>query len=55
MHASASCVLTRNICRSILDATTEPPHKGTNQAIAQGVARDIDGRPTFGGDEDGIY
>jgi hypothetical protein len=42
------------ICRSILEPTTERPYERPNEGIAQCLARDIDGRPTLAGDEDGV-
>jgi hypothetical protein len=43
-----------DIGRSIVEPTAEPPYERPNQGIAQGITRDIDGRPTVGGDEDRI-
>jgi hypothetical protein len=53
-NAGVGCGLMADICPSILEAATEPRHERPNQGITECVARDIDGRPIIGGDEDRI-
>jgi hypothetical protein len=36
------------------EPTTETPYERPNEGIAKSVARDIDGRPTVAGDQDGV-
>ena len=43
-----------DVSLSILEPTTEPRDEASHQGIAESVTRDIDRRPTVGGDEDGV-